>query len=53
MVEAKFDVRGCEGMEKKWGSGGLPPGKIFKTTPFGSLENAPAVQKCTIQMMNK
>ena len=43
MVEAKFDVRGCE----KNGE------KIFKTTPFGSLENAPAVQKCTIQMMNK
>ena len=22
------------------GSGGLPPGKLFKTTPFRSLENA-------------
>ena len=24
----------------KMGSGGLPPGKIFMTTPFRSLENA-------------
>ena len=26
--------------KKKWGSGGLPPGKLFMTTPFRSLENA-------------
>ena len=27
--------------EQKWGSGALPPGKFFMTTPFRSLENAP------------
>ena len=29
---------GCERSELKWGSGGFPPGKFFKTTPFLSLE---------------
>ena len=26
------------------GSGGLPPGKFFMTTPFRSLENAPFLE---------
>ena len=30
--------------EEKWGSGGLPLGKFFMTTPFGSLENAPFLE---------
>ena len=30
-----------ERSEQSWGSGGLPPGKIFITTPFRLLENAP------------
>ena len=30
-----------ERSELKRGSGGLPPGKFFMTTPFRSLENAP------------
>ena len=33
-----------ERSEEKWGSGGLPPGKFFMTTPFRSLENAPLLE---------
>ena len=29
---------GCERSELKWGSGGVPPGKFFKTTLYLSLE---------------
>ena len=33
-----------ERSEEKWGSGDLPPGKFFMTTPFRSLENAPFLE---------
>ena len=36
--------RRCERSEEKWGSGGLPPGKLFMTTPFKLLENAPFLE---------
>ena len=36
--------RRSEVSEEKWGSGGLPAGKLFKTTPFRSLENAPVLE---------
>ena len=34
----------CEQSEQKSGSRGLPPGKIFMTTPFRWLENAPFLE---------
>ena len=36
--------RSSERSEEKWGSGGLPPGKFFMTTPLRSLENAPFLE---------
>ena len=36
--------RRCVRSEKKWGSGGLPPGKFSMTTPFRSLESAPSLE---------
>ena len=37
-VGTKLILGGCEQSELKWGSGGVPPGKFFKSTPFLSLE---------------
>ena len=38
----------CERSEQEWGQG-LAPGKIFATTPFRSLENAPFCKEVAIE----
>ena len=40
---------GSERSEQKLGSGGLPPGKSFLTTPFRSLENAPFLENLPLK----